>query len=489
MKMVKSLLLGSAAGLVAITAGQAADLPVKAKPVEYVKICSLYGAGFYYMPGTDMCIKIGGWVRLQTHYNDNGNSTNGPLIGNTQSRATNDFGARARAYMTIDNREQTAYGTVRAYLDVGISTDVTDNTTPAPAFSSNRAFVQWAGMTIGLTQSFYDYYSQPAAQYYGWGGASDTGDAGQWVWGYTAQLGNGLALNLAAELARRTTVINASNLAATGIDTTLLTGALITNSYNGSQIPDFVASLRVDQTWGGAQIMGALHQVAAQYNTGTAGTGGDEGTGHPGNVVGWAAGAGLKLLFPMIAKGDWFQAQVNIAEGATKYIANSPGGASYAIFSGQSLGIGAYSDAVYTGATGGALNLTSIWGANASYEHFWDAAWHTSLWGAYNKTTYNTAANTALCTGVNAGGLAFSGGVASCNMDFSVWAVGSRTQWNITPDFYMGVEVLYTELNQKQTGTGTLGAAVGPYPAGSVLQLKDQGAWGAYYRVEKDFLP
>ena len=67
MKMVKSLLLGSAAGLVAVTAGQAADLPVKAKPVEYVKVCSLYGAGFYYMPGTDLCLKIGGWVREQVH--------------------------------------------------------------------------------------------------------------------------------------------------------------------------------------------------------------------------------------------------------------------------------------------------------------------------------------------------------------------------------------------------------------------------------------
>ena len=57
MKTVKSLLLlGSAAGLVAVSAGQAADLPVKAKPVEYVKVCSLYGAGFYYMPGTDICL-------------------------------------------------------------------------------------------------------------------------------------------------------------------------------------------------------------------------------------------------------------------------------------------------------------------------------------------------------------------------------------------------------------------------------------------------
>ena len=66
MKMVKSLLLGSAAGLVAIAGAQAADLPVKAKPVQYVKICSLYGVGFYYIPGTDMCIKVGGWARYET---------------------------------------------------------------------------------------------------------------------------------------------------------------------------------------------------------------------------------------------------------------------------------------------------------------------------------------------------------------------------------------------------------------------------------------
>ena len=69
MKMVKSLLLGSAAGLVAVAGAQAADLPVKAKPVEYVKVCSLYGAGYYYMPGTDICIKLGGYVRYQFTFN------------------------------------------------------------------------------------------------------------------------------------------------------------------------------------------------------------------------------------------------------------------------------------------------------------------------------------------------------------------------------------------------------------------------------------
>ena len=69
MKMVKSLILGSAAGLVAMSGAQAADLPVKAKAVEYVRICSLYGAGFFYIPGTDTCIKLGGYVRVDTTFN------------------------------------------------------------------------------------------------------------------------------------------------------------------------------------------------------------------------------------------------------------------------------------------------------------------------------------------------------------------------------------------------------------------------------------
>ena len=66
MKMVKSLILGSAAGILAMSGAQAADLPVKAKAVEYVRICSLYGAGFYYIPGTDTCIKFSGYVRSDT---------------------------------------------------------------------------------------------------------------------------------------------------------------------------------------------------------------------------------------------------------------------------------------------------------------------------------------------------------------------------------------------------------------------------------------
>src|SRR3989441_12993919 len=69
MKSTKHLLLGAAAGLATMASAQAADLPVKAKPVEYVKVCSLYGAGFWYVPGTDTCIKIGAYAKLQVEYN------------------------------------------------------------------------------------------------------------------------------------------------------------------------------------------------------------------------------------------------------------------------------------------------------------------------------------------------------------------------------------------------------------------------------------
>src|SRR5690606_8341379 len=62
-------LLGATAGIAMVSGAQAADLPVKAKAVEYVKICSAYGAGFYYIPGTDICLRVGGAVRADYYHN------------------------------------------------------------------------------------------------------------------------------------------------------------------------------------------------------------------------------------------------------------------------------------------------------------------------------------------------------------------------------------------------------------------------------------
>ena len=274
MKMVKSLLLGSAAGLVAVAGAQAADLPVKAKPVEYVKICSLYGVGFYYIPGTDMCLKIGGWVRAEYGWGMNGSSTQtygaNPYLNN---RATNNSWWRVRGYITADARNQTEYGTVRGYIAVGISTDDLGLLREQQSFNANRAFIQWAGFTFGRAQSFYDFYAGAAVSYFGFYPQSDTGDGGKDVLAYTAQFGNGFSASIAAELPRRTQIIGQRGQASAAASVpSQVAAARATAGYGGFQAPDIVGNLRVDQAWGSAQIGALRTRSTALYyqNTVTA---------------------------------------------------------------------------------------------------------------------------------------------------------------------------------------------------------------------------
>src|SRR5262245_40380029 len=160
----RSLLLGSAAGFVAVAGAQAADMPVKAKPVEYVKICTLYGAGFYYLPGTDICVKHGAYVRFQPYFNQNGatSATNGPFIGQASTQQTrfantnNDLILRSRAVYTMDARTQTEYGTLRAYALIGYTVDSIGAT--ATSIYATRGFIQFAGFTLGRATSFYDIW-------------------------------------------------------------------------------------------------------------------------------------------------------------------------------------------------------------------------------------------------------------------------------------------------------------------------------------------
>src|SRR5260221_9653029 len=120
---VKRVLLGSAAGVFAVAGAQAADLAVKAKPVEYVRVCSLYGAGFWYVPGTDTCIKIGAYAKLQTTYNM---ANTGPFMlgaasgtgaapagGRNTRTDTSPWTTNTRGILSFDMRTQTEYGTLR----------------------------------------------------------------------------------------------------------------------------------------------------------------------------------------------------------------------------------------------------------------------------------------------------------------------------------------------------------------------------------------
>ena len=123
MKIFNSTVLGAAACLVALSGAQAADLPVKAKAVEYVRICSLYGNGFYFIPGTDTCIKLGGYLRADVTFNGGGIQGTPAWSGlaGQKSRLSNYYFARARENLNVDTRTATEYGVVRTYFDVNFS--------------------------------------------------------------------------------------------------------------------------------------------------------------------------------------------------------------------------------------------------------------------------------------------------------------------------------------------------------------------------------
>jgi opacity protein-like surface antigen len=101
---IKSLLLGSAAAMVAATGAQAADAIVVAEPepMEYVRICDTYGTGYFYIPGTETCLKIGGYLRYDINYRDSDDSV----------------WKLARFAPSFDARNSTEWGTLRSYAEV-----------------------------------------------------------------------------------------------------------------------------------------------------------------------------------------------------------------------------------------------------------------------------------------------------------------------------------------------------------------------------------
>src|SRR3954447_12456632 len=133
----RTLILSSAAGLIAMSGAQAADLPVKAKAVEYVRICSLYGAGFFYIPGTDTCIKIGGYLRADTTFN--GGAHGAPAWNSDlgqQNRFRNYFVSRSRMALTVDTRTATEYGVVRTFAQGDFQFTTLNGSTLNPATAS-----------------------------------------------------------------------------------------------------------------------------------------------------------------------------------------------------------------------------------------------------------------------------------------------------------------------------------------------------------------
>ena len=335
MKMVKSLILGSAAGLIAVGGAQAADLPLKAKAVEYVRICSLYGAGFYYMPGTDTCLKLGGYLRADTIVNsgnDYGFSTGAP--DGAMNRLRNNFTSRARMDFTFDTRTATEYGVVRTYADMvftwtggeyvgagGLATALAPFGTNGGATAYNsltgtiggasvglyHAFIQFAGFTFGRTTSIFDapWQSYPA------GGPDTLPGGSNHVTGvnqvaYTAQFGNGISTSIALQdptLYDTTNVWNlsfpggAAPVIGPGGAVNVLTGYGAPSIAGALVAPDVVGQFKIEQAWGMFQLSAVAHNNRASYY------GANETTGHPDDKWGWAVQPSVTIKLPMLRSG------------------------------------------------------------------------------------------------------------------------------------------------------------------------------------------
>ena len=309
MTLIKSLLLGSAAGIVAVASAQAADLPTRKGPVaaEYVRICSITVAGApvvgFVLPGSDTCFRISGYVTGQI---EGGNLKTGYFLrqgysnfganvsqqGITPTFGRDSFGFTTRGNLTLDAISNTAYGPLVAHVEYQFNHGSGfDNTgTGGSDGGLNRAYVTWAGLTAGKINSFFSFTGGGLA----WANFFSPDRKGYNqpdVLAYTASFGGGFAATISLE----SPSLNALGGNAAGLivaDGGSNTGYLGSATQGGLRIPDIVGALSVHQGWGSAQISAVAHNVRAAANFGPAST---------IDKWGFAVDAGVSFNIPSMA--------------------------------------------------------------------------------------------------------------------------------------------------------------------------------------------
>jgi hypothetical protein len=275
------------------------------------------------------------------------------------------------------------------------------------------------------------------------------------VFAYTAQFGNGLSATLSAEdpTVRRSAVLNAAGTA----------------TYGGRRWPDVVANLRIDQAWGSAQIMGAIHDV---YGVNTL------ATNTTTNATGYALGAGLKINLPMLGKGDAITMQGTYAKGATNYLFSQSGAGgigAFALTTGfpvvSNTALAPIADAVFTGAAGtNTMDLSTGYHFTGGFEHYWVSNLRTSLYGSYGRLRYSDNASAALAV------LAGAGAAGSAN--FAAYQIGSRTVWSPVTNLDLSVDVVYSKIQTAFAGS-----------TNGVNTYSDKGFWAGMFRAQRNFYP
>ncbi|MBV9459471.1 MAG: porin [Bradyrhizobium sp.] len=530
MKAIRTLiLLSSAASLSAVASANAADLPVKAKAIEYVRVCSLYGAGFWYIPGTDTCIRIGGYLRADVTFDGSASHGDPAWSGDSgqRNRYFDDFIARSRMVLQVDTRTATEYGVVRTFghlqfqfnnfgtanpsagtfgisLPGGLSGSTLNGEGGGYALAE-YLFIQFAGFTFGRSASAYatpwQGFPSNISSFLMGGQNSDIGVNNIQ---YTAQFGNGVSGTIGLEdpsVQDRTSIFNLS----TGLNAVGTTGY----AYGGTHSPDINGNIRVDQAWGLFQISAAAHEVDASYNILTASSAAptnlSEISGHPETKWGGSVMAALQVKNLPTGAGDDVKIDASYAKGLTKnVIATSSASPNFALFGGsnrayQSIGFGATTDAVFlpvaNGGTGD-LKLTEAWGMRGAFTHNWDPHWSSALFGSASWVHYDgsstdiTSAKGQYCFAyMTANKLSVAAGTISgdfsCNPDYLVTQLGFNTRWTPVKNLTFTGEVMWFHLDQNFTGTALLTPSA-PKPA-TTYEFKDQDAFQFQVRAQRNF--
>ena len=446
MKLAKSLLLGSATAFVAVAGANAADLPSKkAAPATYVKICDAYGEGFFTIPGTETCIKIGGRVRAD--YAMSGKQTVYATTAATSVALAKDnenlYGNEARGRVDLDARTPTAYGTVQAVTSLRLARTsgvLTSSAATAAAGSAGAtleaAYIRFAGFTFGVAKDNFAF--MPSIMYGAGHWGSFANGAAQIA--YTAVLGGGISATIALQDASYTT---------SGAFTTATTAV----GSNYDKMPQVNARLDWDQSWGSLSFMGAAGQAHMITNASTL-------TTFDKTKTVWALGAGAKINLPMLAAGDALYLNAAYADGMTEYTVNWVNFKS----SDTARNVGGY---VQTAASYAATSSTTLenfksWVVAANFVHFWAPQWRQATIATYGAVNAPSSLN-ALAWGSTAGGQA----------DATVWNIGTQLAFLPTKNFEIGVEALYARTKFSNSTTAAVNVS--------------QGNWTGRLRVERTF--
>ncbi len=488
MKMVKSLLLGSAAGVVAVAGAQAADLPVKAKPVQYVKICTLYGDGFYYIPGSDTCIRFSGYIRADYGYNVTGARTaQYSGAAGARDRTVSNYSTRHRGSFSVDTRTQTAYGTLRTFSTFHLQNE---NTTESTNLS--RGFIQWGGFTFGRTVSFTDHEGSMGdsgmRSLHQTQNQSDTGANGTNQIAYTWQLGNGVTLNIGADERRVKSIADLSR-AGYGV------GGHRAGLGSCRQQPPQSLGVVARQPGLGPcerrghrqpQRSGLLHgsvrwHLCAGGNTATT------YCGTPGDDWGWAVISGTEIKLDFLSPGSRFGAYFNYGVGATAYSGGSNLVSPGLYGSGNQIAFGVMSDGVYVNGQG--IQQTTAWTVGAGFEYFWTRNFSSTIYGNYTEVSYNSTVVDGrwFCGGGGAVAQPLSTAAATCDPGFKFWTVGTHHDWFPLPGLRFAVDVMYTGIESAMDGqTVSIATKQGNRPSG-VYSAKNLGITSVIFRAQRSW--